>query len=749
MMNAKKVQSGIPLTWEVGFSNDPAATPERFVPAVVPGAVQLDWARAEGWPDYNFGDNWRAYGWMEDVCWLYRARLEFDAPTDDQRVFFVSGGVDYAFQVRVGGRVLLEQEGMFTPVELDLTDVARPGDLLELLVLPAPKSVPEPQDRAQANASCKPAVSYGWDFHPRLIPSGIWDETYLELRPACHIRSAEVRYELSDDFACVDVRAEVALSATGGSARWRLCDPDGAIVIEQTVPASTAELCLRAKLDAPQLWWPNGEGEPVLYDSTIELLDAGGEVVQRTNSRVGFRRVRLVMHDGAWEDPHMFPKSRSNPPITVEVNGRRIFAKGSNWVCPDIFPGRVTRDVLADLLGQVRAAHMNLLRCWGGAAVQKEAFFDLADELGIMLWQEFPLSCNRYEGTPEYLRVLDQESRSIIRRLRPHASVVLWCGGNELFNKWSGMTEQDLPIRLLNRNCYDLSPDRPFLPTSPVMGMGHGWYGFGAEASDEHHVFHTFAESACTAYAECGIGAYAPVDVLREVLHEDDLRAAIMGGDFATRRAFSHLGDADSFYAMSVEGIFSPPSSIEELVECDQFLQSQGLKCIFEEGRRQKPRCSMVLNWCLNEPWPAIRNLSVISWPARPKSAMAAIGQSCRPTLASARVAKFQWREGEAFEAELFLLNDAPMSVPRGRIEAVLDFDGQELFLLAWDHNGTPAGRNLAGPTARIVLPHRAAGRMRLILRDLDDPTCDSEYWFLYDPCEAEDSKAGAPAMNA
>ena len=157
----------------------------------------------------------------------------------------------------------------------------------------------------------------------------------------------------------------------------------------------------------------------------------------------------------------------------------------------------------------------------------------------------------------------------------------------------------------------------------------------------------------------------------------------------------------------------------------------------------------MVLNWCLNEPWPAVVNLSVISWPVRPKPAMAAIGQSCRPTLASARVAKFQWNEGETFAAEMFLLNDAPAAIPPGRIEAVLDFDGQELFLLAWDHDGTPAGRNLAGPTARIVLPHKPACRMRLTLREATNPAISSEYWFLYEPVEAPEVQAGAPAMNA
>ena len=155
---------------------------------------------------------------------------------------------------------------------------------------------------------------------------------------------------------------------------------------------------------------------------------------------------------------------------------------------------------------------MNLLRVWGGGIVNKEAFYEQCDELGLMVWQEFPLACNNYEGTPAYLRVLDQESKSIISRVRRHASHVIWCGGNELFNNWSGMTEQSLALRLLNRNCFDMDPGTPFLMTSPVMGMGHGHYRF---SSDGVEVYKWMSEAANTAYTEFGCPGPASADYLR------------------------------------------------------------------------------------------------------------------------------------------------------------------------------------------------------------------------------------------
>ncbi|AUX26109.1 uncharacterized protein SOCEGT47_066680 [Sorangium cellulosum] len=316
-------------------------------------------------------------------------------------------------------------------------------------------------------------MSYGWDWHPRLIPCGIWQETGVQLRPACHFRAVDFRYRLSDDLTTADLDVRIETSDPAAArASWRLLDPDG----EEVVSSATPE----ARLTGVRLWWPSGEGEPALY--TLEVL-LGGE---RAHTRkVGFRRVRLVMHEGAWDEPARFPKSRSLPPVTLEVNGRMIFARGSNWVCPEIFPGVIDEGVYRPLLELARDAHFNLLRTWGGAIVNKEAFYAICDELGLMVWTEFHLACNLYEGEPNYLRVLEQEAESIIRRVRQHPSLALWCGGNELFNVWSGMTDQSLPLRLLNKMTYELDRDTPFIPTAPLDGMGHGDYRFRDERGRE------------------------------------------------------------------------------------------------------------------------------------------------------------------------------------------------------------------------------------------------------------------------
>jgi beta-mannosidase len=725
------------LSWRVGHTSSPFIEPSEFVPATVPGAVQLDWARAHGWPQPEYDPDLSKYAWTEDAYWLYRAELAFELNAGE-RLFFVCKGVDYQFEVRLNGKVIEhfgEQEGMYTQVEIDLTyEKAQPGDLLDVLILPAPKSCETPVNRNQANQSCKPAVAYGWDFHPRLIPLGIWDEAYLEARPAVRISSGHLTYRMNDDLNSATVAGSVGFSkpspdVADPKCRWTLTGPDGSIAARRE---AAQHFYWQLTLTNVALWWPHDQGKQNFYTSTVELLDADGNVLDSKTQRIGFRRVRLVMHPTQWQEPEVqvFPKGRHTSPITLEVNGRRIFAKGANWVTPSLFPGTVTADLYREHLTLMRDANMNIVRCWGGANVQKDAFFDLCDELGILVWQEFPLACNRYDSTSRYLSVLDQESRAIIQRVRRHPSLAMWCGGNELFNNWSLMTDQDLALRLLNRNCYDLDPGTPFLMTSPSMGMAHGGYFF--RRPDGKEVYQYFAESRATAYTEFGVTGPASAATLRRIIPADELWPPRAGTQWETRFAFK-AWQPDSWLDLPmIEDYFGPISNLESLVSAGQWLQAEGYKAIYEEARRQKPTCAMALCWVLNEPWPTAANNSLVTWPSEPKPALAAVAQACRPVLASARIPKFSWRAGETFSVQLFMLNDSPQPLGPGCVEAFLQIADLRLQIADWRFEGGAANTNIAGPMASVVLPQVEVDRMTLMLQVDGQPEWDSHYKLLY-----------------
>lgn len=719
----------IPLQWRLGFSASCDGSPQEWVPASVPGAVQLDWAAAHGWELFSKGRNSEAYAWMEDVYWIYEAHLHVPELSGDQQIVLHSDGIDYRFLVRVNGLLLYEQEGMFSPFSLDLSNFSGMHACVEIRVFPAPKSHVKSADRTQANRSCKPPVSYGWDFHPRLIPLGIWQDTGVAILPRRRIAFSSTEYELSETFdsASVNVRAHATLSE-GDSLEWELIDPAGQTVATGVLGSEAPPIySARCTIPGPQLWWPHDQGKPSLYLSRLLLRSRSGQEICSKTQGVGFRSVRLVMNEGAWDEPADFPKSRSHAPITLEINGRRIFAKGSNWVSPDIFPGRISADTYRPLLELVRDSHMNILRIWGGAIVQKEAFYEMCDRFGIMVWQEFPLACNEYPDAPGYLAILEQEARSIIRKLKPHPSVVMWCGGNELFNSWSGMTDQAKPLRLLNKICYEDDPSRPFISTSPLEGMAHGGYFFQNPRTGEE-AWSSFQKSHFTAYTEFGCTAPASVELLREIIPPEELFPPRLGTAWETHHGLDAFFTHGHLFLPSITHYFGEPKSLEELVENGQLLQCEGYKGLFEEVRRQKPHASMAINWCLNEPWPAAANNSIISWPCRPKPALQAVSQACRPVLASARIPKFLWLTDEYCHAEIWILNDSPLPVPGGEIAASIETGGCTRNLLVCSFPDLPPGQNWRGPRLQSPVPETGDNRFRLILDVKGRPELGSVY---------------------
>jgi len=670
---------------------------------------------------------------MEKVYWVYKTTLPKILLDEGKRLFFVSGGVDYRFLIRVGGRTLHAQEGMFSKVELDLTGVVKGGDSIEVVVFPIPDSGLG-EGRVEASSSVKPAVSYGWDFHPRLVPSGIWRETFLEVREQIHIRDVYFDYVLEEGNVMVKLDLSVELSGVAdGVLEWSLIDSRGEVVDGESINLEQQSLVDGfCEVHDPELWWPRGYGGQPLYSLMVSLHGEEGTLLDSHSRSIGFRSCKLVMNEGAWDESPEMPKSRSVAPMTLEVNGRRIFVKGSNWVAPDVFPGVAGADAYRPLLDKAAACNFNLLRCWGGAAIGKPSFFEQCDRLGLMVWQDFPLACNCYSDSPEFLDVLGNEAEAIVKQLKGHPSVVIWCGGNELYNAWSGMTDQAKAIRLLNKKCLELDPDTPFLPTSPIMGAGHGGYLFRDAKGKE--CFEIFQKARNSAYVEFGVPGPASADKLRSLLPADELFPPRPGGAWELRHAFGAWEESEEAWLCQsvIEHYFGRAESIEELVGRGQLLQAEGLKGLFEEARRQKPYCSMAINWCFNEPWPAAANNSIISWPCEPKPALRSVKQSCRTTLASARVKRFAWRAGELFEAELWMLHDGVSSVKGDRVEAYLRFEDEESFVLGWYFDALEDNENRMGPVLRFRVPEIEEQTFKLILRVEGRPDWNSEYEFCY-----------------
>jgi len=722
----------LPLHWQLGYNPDPETETIKWIPATVPGAVQLDIAKAEHYGLWYYAGNWKDYLWMEDRSFTYRTSFKKPDKKSGEHVFFVSEGIDYAFEISMNGDKLLRQEGMFTPVKIDITNYLKPENEISIKIDPIPKSKPLPVDRSQADHSVKPAVSYGWDWHPRLVPSGIWDETGLLIEPESALEDIRLDYRLNDSLDAATLNLNLTgRNLTGCRYKWSLIDKTGHRELAKEGRFENSKLNDIAELNNPKLWWPHDQGTPYLYSFQFQLFDSSGNILRTYQSKVGFRRVKLVLNTGSG-DPAGFPKSRILPPFQMEINGRRIFCKGTNWVNPEVFPGIITAERYEELIDRAVEANFNIFRVWGGGIVNKESFFDLCDKKGILVWQEFPLACNNYPDDPRYLHILEQESASIIKRLRKHPSLALWGGGNELFNGWSGMTDQSLALRLLNSQCLKLDPLTPFIPTSPIDGVGHGHYVFRDQQNGEE-VFTRMKRAHFTAYTEFGVPSPASVEILRSIIPMGELWPPKPGTSWESHHAYKAWGFNTWLMQDMIEDYFGESSSLEELVANGQLIQGEGYKCIYEEARRQKPYCSMAVNWCYNEPWPTAANNSILSYPAIPKPGFYQVRNACRPILSSATISKFKWKSGEMFTTQVWILSDKPEKVKAGKLKATIVSGDQILELGRWNYDALEANTNLKGPEFSHVLPSLQPGIFKLILEVENRPELNSEYTLLMD----------------
>ena len=659
---------------------------DEVFPASVPGNIQADYAAAHGWGDLHYADNCQRYLEIEDAAWLYETSFYWEKK-NEERLFFVTEGIDYEYDILLNGRALCHHEGLYSPVEIDLTADAADGEnLLAVRIYPHPKRADAPVSRTQADRCVKPPVGYGWDWHPRVIASGLWNDTGIEIRTRDFISRPSVTCDLSEDLRKGTLSLDFRCDA---DYILRLFAPDGALVSEGTERTIT--------VTDPLLWWCNGQGEANLY--TWEIVTA----TCKRSGKVGFRRVELVMGSEHWREPHGFPKSRSFPPITIRLNGRSIFAKGSNFVSPEIFQGQSNEETYLPLVRLAKDANMNIFRMWGGSGIQKDRFYELCDECGIMVWQEFPLVCNNYVNDPHYLEILEQEATCIVKSLRKHPCVVLWCGGNELFNGWSKMTDQHHALRLLNKICYDHDRNTPFLATSPLAGMAHGCYLFSYEGKE---VYRMFNEAHYTAYTEFGVPSVAPTYYLKSFIPENQLFPPRRESTWKTHHAFDSWCTWDTWICIdTLEKYFGKMTSLEDIVKYSNWLQCEGYKAIFEEARRQKPYCSMAINWCYNEPWKTAANNALLCYPALPKPAYYAVKNSLQNAVPSARLKKFSYKSGEVFSAELWLLNDGSTSIENEEITATVQIGGRVTEVLKWRIDSCNANENLQGHVVQFVLP--------------------------------------------
>ena len=483
--------------WSARFWPTPTLGPVRelvaipgsaqSIPGKVPGCIELDLAAAGLVPDLLFSTNSLAMRVYEGHQWCYSRKFVCPKLEPEERAVLCFGGLDTLADVFVNGKKVGEAANMFIPHEFDVTGVIRSHAENEVAVLF--RSVVMESQRGTVgvigNAGVsggelenvrKPAHMGGWDILPRMISTGIFRDCALEIRKPERVKDAfyvlqnlDLEKRRADYF--VDIRLEGRFERLDSSEVVVTLYRNGkaAATARQNVIHWFPRVFFR--IDEVEPWWPRGFGEPVLYEARVEWIDRRtGKVIADNVRKIGVRRIEF--HHGDYVD-----KDHPGEFLFV-VNGKPCFIRGTNWVPTDPLPVRAAQRTIPTL-EYVKELNCNMIRVWGGGLYEQEPFWDWCDENGVMVWQDFMMACTMLPQNDCALQdEIAREVKSVVVRLRNHASLALWAGNNEndsvLLNCALSAYRPDpnrdvISRRIIPDILYEFDPTHPYMPSSPYI----------------------------------------------------------------------------------------------------------------------------------------------------------------------------------------------------------------------------------------------------------------------------------------
>lgn len=617
----------------------------RWLAATVPGSVQTDLMALKLIPDPYWRDDEAKVQWVGLSDWQYRKSFEVDASTLARRhVDLVFDGLDTFADVWLNGHKILSADNMFrrwcVPVKALLhagantleVKVYSPIERLQPWLLKQRYALPgefdsafgdEPKGKQTANYVRKAAYQYGWDWGPRVVTEGIWQDVKLESRDALrltdfHIAQKSVTADLAKLDAELNIDADASTLAKVALG-WRA--PDGSTQSLQrdvALKAGDNAVAISLEIAHPQRWWPIGYGKPNLYDFHVEVT-IGGKLLASDDKETGLRSVELRRREDRWGKSFEFV-----------VNGVPIFAKGANFIPPDLFPTRVTRARFRQLLRAAREANMNMLRVWGGGYYLPDEFYAMADRLGLMVWQDFMFGGAIPPSDPAFRDNVRIEAIQQVRRLRDHPSIVLWCGNNEVETSWESWDDrkafeksitaaQRKHIEQGMRTLFDHTlrdvvaknaPDVPYWPGTPSTD-----YDGPANVADDgdYHYWNVWSGDALpvTAYldvtprfmSEYGLQSM-PVMQTIDAFTEPSDRSI----DSPMMRAHQKFdsGNGNKRLLEYVEREFGKPKDLATFAYLSQVMQADGIQLAAEHLRASRPESMGSLYWQLDDTWPGI-----------------------------------------------------------------------------------------------------------------------------------------------
>ncbi len=581
------------------------------VDMVVPGDGVTALQAAGQLPDPYWGRNEYDCRWVADRDWVLKRTVTLDDPN----VELVIEGLDTVATVRWNGAVVIEAQNAFRTYRWPLSNMARIGEneveitfhsataeaakrqAAQPFRIPYSKNCPIPD----GNMLRKPACDFGWDWNIALAPFGITDSIRLEPLRANRIENIVVEQHVQKDGSInLWVRTDI-WAARSGELVVEFGDHRKHFTVHPERPEGRSYL-ETIEVKDPDLWWPAGQGAQPLHTLTVTCGD------QVETRRIGLRSIKLVSES-----------DETGRSFKINVNGRDVFCKGANWIPADALAGRITREKTRDLLQSAVDANMNMIRVWGGGRYEPDWFYDLCDELGLMVWQDAMFACNLYPCDDAFLAEVEDEVRENVLRLNHHACLALWCGDNELIgaltwypesreNRDRYLVAYDRLNRTIERAVKSAARHANWWPSSPSpgpMSFGDAWHD---DTSGDMHFwsvwhegrdFDHYRDVAPRFCSEFGFQSYPSMDVIRTFADEVDCNIASPVLEAHQKNEGGNARIAETMFRY-----FRFPERFEDFVYLSQVQQGLAIETAVRHWRAQKPRTMGALYWQLNDTWP-------------------------------------------------------------------------------------------------------------------------------------------------
>ena len=673
-----------------------------WLPATVPGCVHTDLMANGVIEDPFYRLNERDVQWIDKVDWEYKTN--FLVKKDilrKTRVALDFKGLDTYADVFVNGQQVVSTDNMFREYLVDVKPFLKEGDNELLVKFRSP--INEGVKKYDANGfvipisdndlakigeveggkmvsvyTRKAGYHFGWDWGPRLVPSGIWRPVHLKawdetLIKNLQIVQKEVRGTAAKFTAIIEVDSERNAPATFQ------VGVDSAIVASRVINLVKGinSYSLEFEIKNPKLWWTNGLGEQPLYQISAHLT-TDGRTTQRTD-RIGIRILELVRNP-----------DENGTSFYFKLNGIPVFMKGANYIPNDVFLPRVSEENYRNVINTAKTSNMNMLRVWGGGVYEDDLFYDLCDEAGILVWQDFMFACAMFPGDEAFLNNVKEEAADNIKRLRNHPSIALWCGNNEILAAWYnwGWKEkeeaksqenadkiwkayEDIFHKVLPEAVERHDPSRAYWSSSPSSGTG---IPADLKNGDEHYwgvwwgkePFETYATHIARFMSEYGFQSFPELKTVKQYALPEDYS---ISSEVMNAHQRSSIGNKTIEYYMLQQ--YRQPKDFESFLYANHVLQAEGSKFALEGHRRAMPYCMGSLYWQINDCWP-VASWSSTDYYQRWKALQYYVKKGFAPVLVS------PYLEGNFLKVGI--VNDELRKINGQLNLRMVDFDGKVVW---------------------------------------------------------------------